>query len=148
EDGTIEFLGRKDTQIKIRGHRIELGEIESHLKLHPHIEEAVVVPCGDRYHKVLNAFYSGKKLSDDELNKYLSSYLSNHSIPNSYHYIEDIPLTVNGKVNRRALELIAEEKIISKHNTIVEAKTDTEKILVSLWKEILETDIYDCDANL
>lgn len=66
-DGTIEFLGRMDTQVKIRGHRIELGEIESVLKSISRIKEAVVVAQGDKYHKELVAFYLGEYIAESEI---------------------------------------------------------------------------------
>ena len=148
QNGTIEFLGRKDTQVKIRGHRIELGEIESALRLHPGIEEAVVVAYGDKYHKVLNAFYSGKELSADELSEHLSRYLPQHSIPHSYHYLTAIPLTANGKVNRKQLELIAEEKMALRGSQSEVPGNEKEKIIASLWQEILATEINDRHVNI
>lgn len=79
-DGTIEFLGRMDTQVKIRGHRIELGEIESVLKSFLGIKEAVVVAQGDKYHKELVAFYLGEYIAENEIEGYLKLHLPEYSI--------------------------------------------------------------------
>lgn len=102
-DGTIEFLGRMDTQVKIRGHRIELGEIESVLKSISRIKEAVVVAQGDKYHKELVAFYLGEYIAESEIEDYLKIHLPEYSIPNSINRLENFPLNANGKVDRRRL---------------------------------------------
>ena len=102
-DGTIEFLGRMDTQVKIRGHRIELGEIESVLKSISRIKEAVVVAQGDKYHKELVAFYLGEYIAESEIEDYLKIHLPDYSIPNSINRLENFPLNANGKVDRRRL---------------------------------------------
>ena len=102
-DVTIEFLGRMDTQVKIRGHRIELGEIESVLKSISRIKEAVVVAQGDKYHKELVAFYLGEYIAESEIEDYLKIHLPEYSIPNSINRLENFPLNANGKVDRRRL---------------------------------------------
>lgn len=80
-DGTIEFLGRMDTQVKIRGHRIELGEIESVLKSISRIKEAVVVAQGDKYHKELVAFYLGEYIAESEIEDYLTAIVGSGIFP-------------------------------------------------------------------
>ncbi|MGD2090935.1 MAG: amino acid adenylation domain-containing protein, partial [Candidatus Aminicenantes bacterium] len=104
-DGNIEFLGRMDHQVKIRGFRIELGEIEHRLFKHDEIKEAVVVPIadarGDRY---LCAYIAGSKEFDtSELREFLSAQLPDYMVPSHFVQLEAIPLTSNGKINRKIL---------------------------------------------
>jgi len=101
EDGSIEFLGRKDRQIKLNGHRIELGEIENCLLKHPSIKEAVVVPVVIHGNLSLCAYYLhediGKTLLD--LENYLKQMIPNYMIPNMFVPVEEIPMTIGGKVD-------------------------------------------------
>ena len=104
-DGNIEFLGRRDNQVKIRGYRIETGEIENRLLKYMNIKEAVVVAGGeekeDRY---LCAYYTADRLlTPGELNNYLSALLPAYMIPPYFIKLDHIPLTANGKVDRKRL---------------------------------------------
>src|SRR5262249_25850442 len=111
-DGTIEFLGRNDFQVKIRGHRIELGEIEAQLNRHPAVREAVVIAReetpGD---KRLVAYYTCPRGSEqgqadvgaEELRTYLAEKLPEYMVPAAYVRLESLPLTPNGKLDRKAL---------------------------------------------
>ncbi|WP_426578546.1 amino acid adenylation domain-containing protein [Xenorhabdus stockiae] len=103
-DGNIEYLGRNDFQVKIRGFRIELGEIESALVAHPQVRQAVVIDRKHRGQKVLAAYLVAEDaVSDDMLLTHLSDRLPDYMLPASFTFIDAIPLTQNGKVNRRAL---------------------------------------------
>ncbi len=155
-DGNIEFLGRIDYQVKIRGFRIEMGEIENQLLTHSLIKEAVVidqanpggapVTDGERY---LCAYFvavaiavdeisgtSEKKLSAAELRDYLSHTLPGYMVPAYFIQVDRIPLTPNGKIDRRALpapELTAGEEYTAPRNQI-------EKKLAVIWAEVLGRD--------
>lgn len=141
-DGTIEFLGRMDTQVKIRGHRIELGEIESVLKSFLGIKEAVVVAQGDKYHKELVAFYVGEYIAENEIEGYLKLHLPEYSIPNSIIRLENFPLNANGKVDRKSL---AEYKKIDSVEIIPDKALN---IVLTIWEELLGNKVIDLDENL
>jgi amino acid adenylation domain-containing protein len=103
-DGLLEFQGRRDGQVKVRGFRVELGEIEAALLRHPRVREAVVVPwespSGDRR----LAAYVVSDLSDAaELRRHLAASLPEPMIPAAFVFLDRLPLTANGKVDRRAL---------------------------------------------
>ena len=113
-DGNIEYLGRIDTQVKIRGFRIELGEIESLLNQYPEIKNSVVVVQGTQKNKQLIGFYllndslssnvGVVELETEKLRSYLKEKLPDYMIPSGFVALNEIPLTPNGKVNRKLLE--------------------------------------------
>lgn len=142
ENGTIEFLGRLDTQVKIRGHRIELGEIESTIKEVRGIDKSVVVIRGDKYHKELIAFYSGTDVIESDIAIYLKSHLPEYCVPNSIIKLDSFPLSGNGKVDRKKLDEFA--GIYSRDKNI-EKSSD---IVLRLWEEILGHSVPDLDENL
>ncbi|AFZ01575.1 non-ribosomal peptide synthetase [Calothrix sp. PCC 6303] len=106
-DGNIEFLGRIDYQVKIRGNRLELGEIEALLEQHPQVQETVVVARQDIANDLRLVAYlvtSGDAtLSIDELRGFLKQKLPDYMIPSAFVILEALPLTLNGKVDRRSL---------------------------------------------
>ena len=104
----IEFQGRKDHQIKIRGHRIELGEIETCLLKHDFISNAVVADKIDaRGKQVLCAYYiADEELTAEELKTFLARHLPEYMIPSFYIEMDEMPLTPNGKIDRKKLPKI------------------------------------------
>ena len=106
-DGTIEFLGRNDFQVKIRGYRIELGEIEARLAQHPAVREAVVLAREDGGGKRLVAYCTmvpDVEAADAEaLRRHLSAGLPDYMVPAAYVRLTAMPLTANGKLDRKAL---------------------------------------------
>ncbi|TPG69307.1 amino acid adenylation domain-containing protein [Brevibacillus laterosporus] len=104
-NGNLEYLGRIDHQVKIRGHRIELGEIERKLLEHPSIKEAAVLAGeGDGGHKSLCAYFTAdSELPVSEVRTYLTKQLPSFMLPSYFIYLENMPLTSNGKVDRKAL---------------------------------------------
>ncbi|HYG24753.1 MAG TPA: amino acid adenylation domain-containing protein [Verrucomicrobiae bacterium] len=106
-DGTLEFIGRADHQVKLRGFRVELGEIESVLSQHPSIRECVVTVFGNRNDdKKLAAYFvpSGRRGPGiPELRQFLKQKLPDYMVPSAFVRLESLPLTANGKVDRRAL---------------------------------------------
>src|SRR5688572_5383859 len=110
-DGKLDFLGRRDTQVKINGFRIEIGEVENTLWRVPGVREsaAVVAERADRS-KHLVAFYSGlRPLEVDALRDRLSASLPTYMVPTAFHWRDSLPLTGNGKIDKRALKALAEE---------------------------------------
>jgi amino acid adenylation domain-containing protein len=105
-NGDLEFIGRKDQQIKLRGYRIELGEIEATLLDHPHVQHAIAAlreeSNGER--RLVAYFVADRQAVDsDELRAYLQQKLPGYMVPSAYMELEEIPLTPNGKVDREAL---------------------------------------------
>ena len=114
EDGNIQYLGRIDVQVKIGGVRIETGEIEAHLNRHPQVSTSVVVARGDDGYKQLVAFYRAHETRGDEvvsvahsdLREHLLQTLPDYMIPAAFVSLPEIPLSSNGKVDRRALDQV------------------------------------------
>ena len=140
QNGTLEFLGRLDHQVKIRGHRIELGEIESALAGHPDIERCVAIAYqGADGLQNLAAYFiaaTGKIIPVQELRWFLGERLPPYMIPAAYVPIAEFPLTPSGKLDRKALpppEMRAPET----GEEFVEAVTQVEKQLAAIWCEML-----------
>ncbi len=139
-DGNIEFLGRLDAQLKIRGYRIEPGEIEAVLLGHADVSQACVIARKDTAGtKTLVAYVvskSEKKLISAELRQFLESRLPSYMLPSHVVQLEQMPLTENGKIDRRALpapnldHAAAEEGFVAPRN-------ETESVLATIWQEIL-----------
>ncbi|WP_205608364.1 non-ribosomal peptide synthetase, partial [Clostridium botulinum] len=135
-DGNIEFLGRIDNQVKIRGFRIELGEIENRLLQHESIKEAaILVKENEENEKYICAYVVSKK-SFDELNlkNYLKETLPDYMIPTCFMKLEEIPLTSNGKFDRR---LLPDPSLCRSLNEYEGPRNEIEVILTKLWSEVL-----------
>ena len=108
EDGTLEFIGRCDHQVKVRGHRIELGEIETWLLRHPSVTEAVAIvreDVPDDRRLVAYIVSTDEALSASALRPWLSERLPDYMVPSAIVPMPAMPLTANGKIDRRALPL-------------------------------------------
>ncbi|NEY82417.1 amino acid adenylation domain-containing protein, partial [Bacillus sp. 3H-10] len=137
-DGRIEFAGRIDSQVKIRGYRIELEEIKNQLVKHEQIQEAFVIDReGKNGSKHLCAYITSRKeLSFDELRAYLTEEVPDYMIPSYFVRMEQIPLTPNGKVDRKALP----EPDVSTGVDYVEPRNQVEEKLAQVWEDILEVE--------
>jgi amino acid adenylation domain-containing protein len=146
--GTLEFLGRSDTQVKILGHRIELGEIEAVLLQHPAVRQACVkVQTDAAGNKRLHAYYvpaPERSAPAEELKAFLSAKLPAYMLPTSLLSMNAFPLTPNGKVDRGALPAFSEAKASPSQQG---KGTDLEERLASLWKEVLGTQRIGLDEN-
>ncbi|RMT47524.1 non-ribosomal peptide synthetase, partial [Pseudomonas syringae] len=140
QDGNIEYLGRNDDQVKIRGFRIELGEIDARLAKHPAVHEAVVtaregVP-GD---KRLVAYYSVQSAqtepSIDSLRGWLQEQLPAYMIPVAYVRLDAMPLTPNGKLDRKALPAPDSDSLISRGYEAPQGEIETQ--IAVIWQELL-----------
>jgi amino acid adenylation domain-containing protein len=145
-DGNIEFLGRIDNQVKIRGFRIELGEIETQLLKLDNIKEAVVLTMGDEYgEKHLCAYFVAKQeLSASKLKEHLMKNLPDYMVPSYFSQIETIPFTASGKIDKNSLAKIHIKT--GRENEYVAPKSDIEKMVADIWKDVLSLDnvgIYD-----
>jgi amino acid adenylation domain-containing protein len=149
-DGEIEYLGRVDTQIKLRGVRIELSEIESVLATHPAVPEAVVVISGEAEQQKLAAYLVVKDRATvpepGELRRYLRAKLPEHMVPASYWQIEKLPLLPSGKVNRAALAGCGATALVDSHDW-VGPRTETETQLAAIWQELLKVERVGVDQS-
>ncbi len=142
-DGALEFLGRTDHQVKVRGHRIELGEIESVLCRQPGIREAVVLPrANGPGGPALAAFVvvdSGREIHVERLRDTLKGQLPTHMLPTSVTVTDAIPLSANGKVDRNAL--LQRERVDAKVNDgFCAPETETEIRIAGIWRDLLHRD--------
>ncbi|MCM3340480.1 non-ribosomal peptide synthase/polyketide synthase [Paenibacillus sp. MER TA 81-3] len=136
-DGTIEYVGRIDDQVKIRGYRIELGEVEAHLlKVEPVQSAAVIARKDESGQNMLCAYYAAdKELTASELRSALSQELPGYMIPTHLVQVERMPLTPNGKVDRKALP--EPEGRIMTGIEHVAPRTPLESKLAHIWQEVL-----------
>ena len=148
----IEYLGRIDTQVKIRGFRIEIGEIESVLNKHKYIKDAVVVVQGEGENKKLICFYvinsKDKKLLEldvDDLREYLKNHLPDYMIPSAFIVMDKIPLTPNGKVDRKMLE--KKEVMITSNQEYEAATNNVQKSLTKIFQDVLKLDKIGINDN-
>lgn len=138
-DGVIEYLGRADHQVKIKGWRIELGEIEGVLGEHPDVREAVVTVWEEAGEKQLVGYVSAKagaKLSANQMRGYAEEKLPVYMVPQLFVILDRLPLTSNGKVDRGALPSpdVARAEL---EKAYVPPRTPTEKLLAELWAKAL-----------
>lgn len=135
--GEIEFLGRIDNQVKLRGFRIELDEIECVLSSYPGIKSSLVILIDNQEDKMLIGYVSSKEAIDEiELREWLSSQLPHYMIPRYLHVMERFPLTLSGKIDRRNLPKI-EDRIELKGTTYIVPESTIEQKLSVLWMELL-----------
>ncbi|MFJ3303900.1 amino acid adenylation domain-containing protein [Streptomyces sp. NPDC086549] len=112
ESGDLEYLGRNDQQVKIRGFRIELGEIETVLREHPSVRDAAVTARESAHGQILLACVVPRESTADrsteaELRRHLSGRMPGHMVPRRFRFIEELPLTLSGKLDRRALLIVS-----------------------------------------
>ena len=138
-DGNIEYLGRIDHQVKIRGFRIELGEIEATLAQHSNVREAVVIARedipGDK-RLVAYLITNDAKTTINDLRFFLKTKLPEYMIPAAFVFLESMPLTPNGKVNRRTLP-IPDASSLLRESSFVAPRDSLELQLAQIWSEIL-----------
>ncbi|BAT53519.1 amino acid adenylation domain-containing protein [Nostoc sp. NIES-3756] len=149
-NGDLEYLGRIDNQVKIRGFRIELGEIEAILATHPDVWETVVVVREDEPGDTCTELSRSKRLvayvvtktapslSTSQLRRFLSEQLPSYMVPSAFVVLPSLPLTSNGKIDRKALPVPASREGLEV--SFAAPRTPEEEILVKIWAEILKVD--------
>ena len=141
-DGNIEFLGRNDEQVKIRGYRIELGEIEATLSKYEGVGEAVVIAREDEPgEKRLVAYYTHRgegEVGAEGLRTHLKKTLPEYMVPAAYVRLEKMPLTPNGKLDRKGLP--APEGDAYGARKYEEPRGEIERTLAEIWKEVLKVE--------
>lgn len=148
-DGQIEYLNRIDNQVKVRGFRIELGEIEAVLARHPSVAEvAVLAREYSAVDKRLVAYVRlepEKRLSSTELRRYLRDYLPDYMIPQMLVEVDAMPLTPNGKIDRKALP--DPLKHSRSQQQVTTPRTDNERRLAAIWAQVLGTSAFGVESN-
>ncbi|HZI58071.1 MAG TPA: amino acid adenylation domain-containing protein, partial [Verrucomicrobiae bacterium] len=147
-NGDLEYLGRIDHQVKIRGFRIELGEIESVISLFPGIREVVVIAREDKPgEKKLVAYYcAAQEVGLDALRARMKASLPDYMVPAAFMRMDALPLTSNGKVDRRALPA-PDMSRTSRKNTYVAPRTPAEQALARIWGEVLGIEVPGVHDN-
>jgi amino acid adenylation domain-containing protein len=144
-DGNVEFLGRSDLQVKVRGYRIEPGEIESVLSQHPLVTQGVVILRGDEGRERFVAYVMSSKLrpaNADEIRRYLKQRLPEYMVPSAIVVLRSFPTTPNGKVDRAALPHPEETDRV-----MVPPQTTVEKELAGIWSGLLKLDELSVHDN-
>ncbi|HEY9833609.1 MAG TPA: AMP-binding protein [Stenomitos sp.] len=146
-DGNIEFLGRVDFQIKIRGYRIEAGEIEAALMQHPAVRSAVVTAVGEERNKERLVAYivpeEKQTLTIEQISEFLKNKLPDYMVPSGFVFLDALPLSANGKVDRRTL---LDYSISNLQHAYIAPRNDIEQQLTNIWQEFLGVEqigIYD-----
>ncbi len=142
-DGKLEFLGRRDSQVKISGFRIEIGEIDNTLLRVPGVRDGAVVvaerPDGGKH---LVAFYSGEQLLEvDLLRARLGESLPHYMVPAAFHRRESLPLTANGKIDTKVLTALAAELAVTDEDDHTPPVTPTEVRLAAVWSKVLGVEV-------
>jgi amino acid adenylation domain-containing protein len=149
-DGLLDFLGRLDNQVKVRGFRIELGEIEAALTGHPNVRECVVVAREDEPGLTRLIAYVVSQSDENppiaDLRDWIGRSLPMYMLPSLVVFVEQLPRTPNGKVDRKSLA--ARETMNSFKQPFVAPGSATEKELVRICAEVLKTDQISVDANI
>lgn len=149
KDGRIEFLGRNDAQVKVRGFRIELSEIEAALAAHPRIRQCVVGLQEAEGVKFLVAHLvsnQGEELKADELRRLLKQTLPEYMVPSRFIFLNEMPLNTSGKIDRKRLPQI--EKVRPLLETrLVSPRDEVEDAVAEIWKRVLRIPELGIDDN-
>src|SRR5262249_30830492 len=140
--GGLEVLGRADQQVKLRGYRIELGEIEEVLRQHEQVQEAVVQVRGEQ----LDCYVVGEAgvaVQVEELQRYLEERLPGYMVPAGWQVLAEMPLTPNGKLDRKRLRGAA----VAKTGVYVGARNETEARVAQIWSEVLGLERVGVEEN-
>ncbi|MFN6567974.1 non-ribosomal peptide synthase/polyketide synthase [Dendronalium sp. ChiSLP03b] len=147
-DGNIEYLGRIDNQVKIRGFRIELGEIEAILNQYGDVQTCCVIvredTPGDKRLVAYVVAHQGSTPTMSELRQYLKAKLPEYTIPNAIVILDSLPLTSNGKVDRRALRA---PDLYSNWDKYIAPRTPIEELLAQIWAQVLKVRQVGIDDN-
>jgi amino acid adenylation domain-containing protein len=139
-DGSIEFCGRVDHQVKVHGYRVELGEIEAALRAHHGVRDAVVLLRDSE----LAAFVAPAGTDSRALKEHLKASLPQYMVPASIAVLDKLPLNANGKLDRQALAMFEVQKESKGHA----ARSETEKALAEIWAALLKVDSIGVDDDV
>ena len=147
-EGVLQFLGRVDHQVKIRGFRVELGEVQAVLGQHPRVEEVMVL---DREHPPgvnrLVAYVVGREVEAGELREFVRERLPDYMIPAFFLFLDELPVTSNGKVDRRALAALELPERGGEERPLVAPRNATEEVLARIWEQVLRLPRLSVEDN-
>ncbi|MFW6295863.1 MAG: non-ribosomal peptide synthetase [Halothece sp.] len=147
-DGNLQYIGRKDNQVKVRGFRIELGEVEAILAQHPTVKETAVTVKTDEVGNVRLVAYlvTDSEITREELQQFLRQSLPSYSIPSQFVFLETLPLTPSGKVDRRSLPevTIARSQLATNYTP---PNSNLEQQIAEIWQKILDVETVGIDDN-
>lgn len=145
-DGNIEILGREDFQVKIMGHRIELGEIEKVIKGFKGIKDSVVIVVHET--KLVSYFVSEEKksINNESIEDHVRKKLPYYMVPDSFVEVDEFPLNINGKIDRKKLS-VSNKLLEKKDRNIIEPETEMEIKLHSIWSESLNLNDFGIEDN-
>lgn len=149
QDGNIEFLGRRDYQINLRGYRIEAGEVEAALMLHPDVLQTVVTAQADHANQLqLVAYVVGtREIAGAELRDFVANHLPAYMVPVHVLQLASLPATPSGKLDRKALPVVrglSDRRAMPSHPG---PSTGTERAVFAIWKDVLGFDEIGLDEN-
>ncbi|MFJ5517260.1 amino acid adenylation domain-containing protein [Streptomyces griseoluteus] len=146
-DGTLDYLGRVDLQVKVRGFRVEPGEIEERLRAHPDVRDAAVVAVDDGLTASLRGFVvpAGEAPAESALKDHLREALPAYMVPGRILALDELPLTPNGKLDRAVLR--SPDALRPKPAGHVAPRTEHEKALAEIWREVLGRDRIGVNDN-
>ena len=139
-DGEIEFFGRIDNQIKLRGLRIELGEIEEVINSFTGIVTSITVPVDNKY--LCCYFMADRRIDSEELSAYASESLAHYMVPDVFVQMDKMPLTANGKIDKNALP-----KPVSQPGNLKEPETPMQKKIFEIVSNVVENDFFGIDTS-
>ena len=144
-EGYVVFLGRKDSQVKVGGYRIELGEIEQRMNSLEFVDNAIVLLDSK---KQIVAFYTGAVTPKETFKESLAQFLPSYMIPHRFVHLESMPLSNNGKLDRKALLDVLRDNAESDHEPVrkIELLTETQSKILDIWKQVL--DLKEIDSSL
>lgn len=136
-DGTLEYLGRIDEQVKIRGYRIEPSEISRQILQHPNVKEVVVLVREEMTgEKELCAYLAGDNtLTSEKIRKYVEERLPDYMIPSTFTFLDKLPLTLNGKVDRNALP--EPDRTSVRKRDYAPPQNQIQELLSQIWSDVL-----------
>lgn len=149
-DGLLDYVGRLDDQVKIRGHRVEPEEIAQVLMKHDKVPEAVVLPIQndfEEYELVAGVVANHSELNGSLLREYLDVRLPDYMIPQHFVLLEHLPITSNGKVDKKAVLTAVQEQGWDDEDSYEAPQTAGERLLVDIWKEVLSRKVVSVSDN-
>jgi acyl carrier protein len=141
-DGSYEFCGRVDHQVKVHGYRVELGEIEAALREHGAQDAVVLLREGE-----LVAYLTPKEADASALREFLKARLPQYMVPSAFVLLEKLPLNANGKIDRQSLAALAVEAPAPSKNYIA-PRSETEKAIAAIWRELLRVEQIGADDDV
>lgn len=142
DDGSLVYIGRNDFQVKIRGYRIELGEIETALLSYEGVKQSVVI-ADENNHHLIGYYVADAKLPEENMRAYLSARLPAYMVPVLLVYLEKLPLTITGKLDRKALP----EPLFANSNLYMAPRNDIERKICQIWSELLSIPVDEISVQ-